>query len=514
MPIRAVVKRSHYADSMALMRLATQLRAAPGVRQAAALMGTPANRQLLAEAGLGTADVAAGPGDLIVAVDAESAAAAEALLAGLDDLLRATVATAGGETAVRPRTLDSAVRQLGGANLACISLPGYAAAREARRALRRGLSVFLFSDNVPLEDEVRLKRLAVERGLLCMGPDCGTAYLHGTGLGFANVVPRGRVGCVAASGTGLQAVAARLAALGEGVSHGVGVGGRDLSAEVGGVMTRAALEALAADADTEVIVLLSKPPAASVLPELARAIEAIDKPVVVWGIGAPGASRPGHRVQTLDDAAACAAALRHGRPWHPASLADVPDATARLARWRGRPEPGGGRLLGLFAGGTLATEARALLEPLVGPVGLGGDADPRGARHEILDLGADEFTVGRLHPMLDPSLRADRLAAAGDDPSVGVVLADVVLGRGAHPDPAGALAEGARAALAAARRDGRRLAVVASVIGTAGDPQGYAGQVAALEGAGVEVLPSSAQAARYAALCLDPSLARRLLEAA
>jgi FdrA protein len=257
MAVRSLVRRSSYRDSMVLMRVAEALRALPGVREAAALMGTPANHELLTEAGLATSETRdAAPGDLMIAVQAETEAAADAGLAEVERILderRSTVAPAG---QALPRTLDAALRLMPDANLAAISVPGEYAAYEAQRALRRGLHVFLFSDNVSLDDEIALKRLAVERGLLCMGPDCGTAYVHGVGLGFANVVPRGRVGCVAASGTGLQAVVSRLAALGEGVSHGIGVGGRDLSAEVGGVMTMVGLEALAADAATEAIVVI------------------------------------------------------------------------------------------------------------------------------------------------------------------------------------------------------------------------------------------------------------------
>ena len=504
MAVRAVVWPSFYQDSIALMRVAEALRALPGVREAAALMGTPANHALLASAGLSTPDAkGAAASDLVLAVDAESDATALAALEAAKDLFAARRHAL--ETAVRvlPRTLDRALSHLPEANLVAISVPGAYAKFEALGALRRGLHVFLFSDNVPLADEVELKQLAVRRRLLCMGPDCGTAYLNGVGLGFANVVPRGRIGCVAASGTGLQAVASHLAALGEGISQGIGVGGRDLSAEVGGAMTGLALEALAADSATEVVVLISKPAADSVMPRLEAALGALGKPVVACSLGTrERADGPVRWVTTLEDAAEAAVATVRGHRWAPRGFSDPQAIRARLARVLAGAQRRGAGVLGLFTGGTLAHEARLLLEPLIGPVA---------PDLTILDLGADEFTVGRPHPMLDPEARAHRVRESGRSVTVGVVLLDLVLGRSAHADPARPLAAAIRDARARAEADGRSLAVVASVVGTAGDPQGLPGQVSALEAAGALVLPSSAQAARFAALVVRPDLAASLL---
>ncbi|MBI4610146.1 MAG: acyl-CoA synthetase FdrA [Candidatus Rokubacteria bacterium] len=513
MAVRAVVWRSYYQDSMILMRIAESLRALPGVREAAVLMGTPANHELLAAAGLATPETkAATPGDLVLAVAASTDAEAQAALDAAKGLFDARRREREATGRILPRTLESALRQLPDANLVSISVPGAYAKFEAMRGLRRGLHVFLFSDNVSLADEVELKQVAVRRRLLCMGPDCGTAYLNGVGLGFANVVARGRVGCVAASGTGLQAVASRLAALGEGVSHGIGVGGRDLSAEVDGAMTKLALEALAADPTTEAVILISKPPAASVLPGLEATIRKVGKPIVVSCLGAAARGDGSARwVTTLEDAADAAVALLDGRSWAPRAFSDPVAVRTRLARLRADTTRRGAGLLGLYTGGTLAHEARLLLEPLLGPiasnVGAGGEAGP----HRILDLGADEFTVGRLHPMLDPEGRAARVREAGRSAGVGVVLVDLVLGRGVHADPARPLAAAIEDARRAAAADGRSLLVVASVVGTERDPQGLGAQVGALEAAGAEMVPSNAQAARFAALALNPSLEAELL---
>jgi FdrA protein len=499
MLVRVVVRRSYYRDSMVLMRVAEAVRALPGVREAAALMGTPANHELLASAGLAADETKdATPGDLVIAVLGETDAAAEAGLAEAERVL--TEQRPAGAVAGRalPRTLDAALRQLPDANLAAISVPGAYAAFEAQRALRRGLHVFLFSDNVPLQDEIELKRLALERGLLCMGPDCGTAYVNGVGLGFANVVPRGRVGCVAASGTGLQAVVSRLAALGEGISHGIGVGGRDLSAQVGGVMTLTALDALASDAVTEAIVVIGKPPAPDVVPRLEAAIARVAKPVVVCCLGArPAGSAAGRWVGTLDDAADLVAATLRGESWSPRLFADLAAVRARLARARSHASRG--TILGLYTGGTLAHEADLVLAPLV------QDAV------RLVDLGDDEFTRGRPHPMIDPEARAARVREAGASGDVGVLLLDLVLGRAVHPDPATPLAAAIGDARRTAASAGRTLVAVASVVGTDGDPQDLGRQVATLEAAGVEVLPSNAQAARFAALLTRPELGPTLL---
>jgi FdrA protein len=513
MAVRSVVWRSYYQDSVVLMRVAQSLRALSGVREAAALMGTPANHELLASAGLATPEVKdAAPGDLILAVDAGTEAEARAALEAAINLFeeRRQVREAAGR--VLPRTLDSALRQFPDANLVMISVPGAYAQFEAMRALRRGLHVFLFSDNVPLAAELELKQLAVRRQLLCMGPDCGTAYLNGVGLGFANVVPHGRVGCVAAAGTGLQAVASHLAALGEGISHGIGVGGRDLSAEVSGLMTKFALEALAQDPATEVVVLISKPPAESVMPGLEAALEAVRKPVIVCCLGAvPPTGKTGRWVTTLEDAAAASAALLRGRPWVPQVFTDPKTVREWLASiWNDRRRRGPA-LLGLYTGGTLAHEARLLLEPLLGPVFSNVGGTHKAGMHQILDLGAAEFTVGRPHPMLDPEGRAGRVRSAGRSAEVGVILVDLVLGRAAPEDPARALAAAILDARGAASQDGRSLVVVASVVGTERDPQGLRRQVATLEAAGALVLPSNAQAARFAALALRPDLESVLL---
>lgn len=496
MKLYTQVLASTYQDSVILMRISGQVRQHPGVREVALFMGTPANQALLQQAGLATeAARQAGPNDLIVTVQAASDEEAASAVAAIKEMLQATRKAVESAAEFRPRSLDSALRQMPDANLVAISLPGAYVRAEAMAALRRNLNLFIFSDNVPLEDEIALKQEAVARGLFCMGPDQGTAYLGGAGIGFANLVARGRIGCVSASGTGLQTVAARLDALGEGISHGIGVGGRDLSQAVGGTMTLFALDALAADPGTEAIVLVSKPPHPSVLARIEAKLDALRKPTVVCCIGAgPRVSGRTVWVETLDQAADAAVALLAGKAFKPGILGD-PAAVRRAVTLAGAECADKG-ILGLYTGGTLSYETGHLLRSACG-------ADHP---HRVLDLGDDEYTVGRPHPMIDPAVRTEKILEAARDPQVGVLLVDLVLGQGAHENPAEPLAAAVTQARDVAAREGRALACVASILGTVRDPQDLAAQRATLEAAGIAVLATNPDAARCAAMLVRPQL--------
>jgi FdrA protein len=477
MVLRGRVQAGAFVDSVALMRLTERVGALPGVRAAALLMATDLNRRLLGDAGLlPPAAERAGPSDLVIAVRAASAGEAEAALGEADRLLAARREDAAPHGSEPPRSIAGAARALPGANLALISVPGLHAAAEAHQALSAGLHVFLFSDGVPIVDEVRLKQRAAKLGLLVMGPECGTSLLNGVGLGFANRVRRGPVGLVAASGTGLQEVSSLVHRRGSGVSHGIGTGGRDLQDAVGGRATLQALSWLAEDPETRVIGLLSKAPSAAVAERVLDAARASGKPVVAYLPGWRGAPRPGvTSVPTLEAAALAAVRALGGR---------VP-GFAR-ARVRGSRARRSGGVLGLFTGGTLCDEARAIL------------GDRGGDGHRLVDFGAPEYTRGRPHPIIDPGLRNAALARAGGDRTVAALLVDVILGDGAHPDPAGALVPAVREAQARARRARRPLAVVAHVVGTDEDPQGLAAQERALRDAGALVCPTNRLAAELA----------------
>jgi FdrA protein len=494
------IRSGAYYDSVVLMQLQRSLADLAGIFDAGVVMGTDANKDVLAQSDLLTPEVqSAGADDLVIVVRAENDADAQAALGRVDELLTARRAK-GTDEAYQPKSLESAADSLPDAQWVLVSVAGRYAAGVSREALRLGKHVFLFSDNVSVEDEVALKQAAAEKGLLVMGPDCGTAIVNGVGLGFANRVRRGPIGMVAASGTGLQQVSCRIHQLGSGMTHALGTGGRDLSEAVGAITARQGLDLFTRDLETKVIVLVSKPPSPKVADDLLQAARAAAKPVVVDFIGySPPAKQMGnlHFVRTFDEAAALAVKLAAEPPAEePASELDV----SRFAS-------GQRYLRGLFSGGTLAYEALLILQdylPAVysnAPIKKGQNVLKNSMvsqEHTIVDLGEDEFTVGRLHPMMDNDLRIRRLHQEANDPDVAVILLDVVLGYGAHADPASELGPAIAKARAQAKQAGWRLEVVAVVVGTDEDPQDMQRQIEQLRSAGARVETSNDVAVRYA----------------
>jgi FdrA protein len=538
MAIKALVKRGMYFDSITLMKIARTLTDMEGVEDAAAIMATQPNLQLLTEAGLtpyeNAEDTAnAGPADVLIVVRALDEAIAEAALQAAEAQIvqrpRTVEAEAGNASAAprRPRSLEQAVQIHPDSKLAVISVPGPYAALEAERALRSGLHVFLFSDNVPLEDEIALKHLARERGLLLMGPDCGTAMLNGIGLGFVNVVPRGPIGIVGASGTGIQQVMSLIAQQGSGVSQVIGCGGRDLSEAVGAVTTLQGLQLLQDDEQTEIIVLISKPPAPSVTERVLDMATSGKKPVIVSFVGADADALERryderatitHNLTEAADIAVSRVQLAQIQKARVEKLAHEPTGNADTGQIRVvhkltmipgsklRLEALSGKFLSaLFSGGTLCDEfmhiwaEMDLFGPIFSNIPLKPEwrllegQPPQG--HRAIDMGADEYTRGRPHPMIDPSLRLKRLHEEANDPSVGIILLDMVLGFCSHPDPASIYAPAIRDALAQAAQSGRTLICVISLCGTEGDPQRLSIQAQAFRDAGAEVYTSNAGAA-------------------
>ena len=499
--VKAEIRSGAYYDSVVLMQLQRSLASLPGILDAGVVMGTEANKDILAQTGLLAPEArAASADDLVIVVHADDQNAAEAALGKVDELLAQR--RGGVEQDFLPKSIESAAQMLPQAHWVMISVPGRYAAGVARQALALGKSVFLYSDNVSVEDETSLKQSAAEKGLLVMGPDCGTAIVNGVGLGFANKVRRGPIGLVAASGTGLQQVSARIHQLGSGITHALGTGGRDLSESVGAVTAQQGLDLLGRDPETQVIVLISKPPAPKVAEELLNAARSMGKPVVVDFVGYFPSSRQVDNLyyaSTFDEAAALAVALATGDE---GKSTGAPVKAGDLQRFAA----GQRYLRGLFSGGTLAYEALLLLQdyvpavysnvPLRKELRLANSLVSQ--QHTIVDLGEDEFTVGRLHPMMDNDLRIRRLQQEAEDPEVAVILLDVVLGYGSHPDPAGELGPAVTKARAAARKAGRYLEVIAVVVGTDEDPQDLSAQIQQLEAAGARVKTSNGAAARHA----------------
>ena len=510
MPIASFVKSNLYKDSVALMRVSQLLVQRTGIRRATLMMGTVSNKGMLARAELLEPAIKdALPSDIMVVLEGDSADAIASAVREAHALIEGGDARKGegGVEEWAPSAIDAAVTSWSDANLAVISVPGPYAGGEALKALRHGLNVFLFSDNVPIEQERVLKDLALRKELLVMGPDCGTAIIGGVPLGFANVVRRGSIGLVGASGTGLQEVMCRIHEMGGGISHAIGTGSRDIQEKIGGKMLGRGLQLLAADAGTRVIVIVSKPPSKFVQLRMLSQARTIDKPVVVCFVGVDAmASQPGsavYPVSTLLEAAEAAVGLwRGGRNWR------TETASEPKMQGKGRSRPLGDRWIrGLFSGGTFCAEAQIVWRrqgifahsnaPLDDAYRLPDEKMSLG--HAAIDLGSDEFTLGRPHPMIDYGPRVERILKEACDPGVAVILLDVVLGYGSHEDPAGALAPAISEAKVCAARNGRDLSVVCFVCGTEEDPQRLSVQQEKLRACGVLLASSSTRAAEIAA---------------
>lgn len=495
------IKKNTYYDSVTLMLISGRLEAVDGVEEAAVMMGTDHNKLLMKNAGILDPEAeSCGPNDLLIGLRAltqEALDAAKACLKAAFEEKQNAADDAGGNCP-QP-SMEAAAEKLGEPNVCVISLPGRYAKRQAMKAMRMGMHVLLFSDNVSVEEEIELKRYAAAHGLLMMGPDCGTAIIGGAALGFANVIRRGNVGIVAAAGTGLQEVAVLVERFGSGISEAIGTGGRDVTAQVGGVMMLSALRALEADPQTRVIGIVSKPPAPEVLEKIKNL--PFSKPAVCCLLGAPEGWARGTKLietQTLEEAAAAMAALDQGR--QPEPLAGSAELSLRL--------PAGRRYVrGLYSGGTLCYEAIQILREELGSVRSNLGKTPETALEDVeisvgntlVDMGDDYFTDGMPHPMIDMRLRSERICREAADPETGVILLDCVLGFGCHPDPAGALAE----AIRTAQKEHPGVIYVASVCGTDRDEQNRAEQVRTLREAGVIVAESNARAAKITARLLN-----------
>jgi FdrA protein len=489
--IKTEIRRGVYYDSAKLMSLQRSLAELPGIQDTGVVMGTDSNKELLAHIGLDSAEVMSSkPDELVITVKADDDKSASEALSKVDELLAARKGNQ--DTEYQPHSIETAANMLPDASWVIVSVAGRYAGGVTREALRLGKHVHLFSDNVSVDEEIELKKEARERGLLVMGPDCGTAMIGGMGLAFANKIRLGPIGIVAAAGTGLQQVACRIHQLGSGITSGIGTGGKDLSEKVGAITFLMALDVLARDPDTKVIVLTSKPPSPKVAEEVLKKARKANKPVVINFIARPVTTlRDGNLffATGLDDAARLAVELANNPP----KIGNDIDVDLKLFK------PEQKYLRGLFSGGTLAYEAQYILAGYLPRVWANSplNHDNKMANslvsqeHSIIDLGEDEFTVGRLHPMMDNELRIRRLYEEAKDPEVAVILLDVVIGYGSHPNPASEIAPAIKKCLDDAKKAGRYLEIDCVVTGTDEDPQDFDLQVKLLKEAGAWVDPSN-----------------------
>lgn len=509
------IRKNTYYDSVKLMLISKDVKKIEGVHEALVGMGTDLNKELSENLNLISDEIKElGPNDFFITVLADDNVEIETIVEEADRLLNEKKSDS--DSDYMPPTLNSALEHSPESNIAIISVAGEYAAAEARNALNKGLHVMIFSDNVKVEDERSLKELAVSKGLLMMGPDCGTAIINNIPLAFANVIKKGGIGVVGASGTGIQETTVLIHKLGEGVSQVIGTGGRDLSLEVGGLMMLQGLDALVQDPETKVILLISKPPAKEIEEKILAKVKEIKKPVVVSFIGGEKELIEKHGAVaaiSLEDAARKSVALLKGE-----EVKDFDGFTMDMDKIEKIVNDETGKLgkeqkylRAMYTGGTLADECMKLLSPVIGDMYSNIPLTQeyklkdvfKSQEHTCVDFGDDDFTKGRPHPMIDPSIRVEQLSVEAKDETVAVVLLDFVLGYGAHKDPIDEMSQAIKEAKSLQESKGNHLIVVASVCGTENDPQDLIESERRLKEAGVIVMPSNAQAVRLAGLIIN-----------
>lgn len=509
------IKKNAYYDSVTLMIISKEVKKISGVKEALVGMGTDLNKELAENLNIISDEIKEiGPNDFFITVSADDSVEIEDIVGEVDKLLNAKKKDS--ESDYMPPTLNSAMEHEPDSNIAIISVAGEYAAEEAKNALNKGLHVMIFSDNVKIEDERKLKELAVSKGLLMMGPDCGTAIINNVPLAFANVIKKGKIGVVGASGTGTQEITVIIDKLGEGVSQVIGTGGRDLSLDVGGLMMLQGLEALIQDPATEVIVLISKPPAKEIAEKILSKVKETNKPVVVNFIGGDRSLVEQYGAVagvSLEDAARKAVALARGEEVKDFDgftmlMNEIEDIVKTETDKLGKNQK---YLRGLYTGGTLADECMKLLSPVLGEMYSNIPLTPEyklkdvftSQEHTCIDFGDDDFTKGRPHPMIDPSVRVEHLTKEAKDENIAIVLMDFVLGYGSNDDPVGEMLESIINAKSEKASKGEYLIAIASICGTENDPQDFAESEKRLREAGVIVMPSNAQAVKLAGLMID-----------
>lgn len=493
----SIIKENSYQDSVNLMLLTNKISTLDGVEQASIMMGTPANKDIFHSTAMYTDELdKAGPNDMCIVIKTDSQEHVSEVLDTIEAELKNQAVSSNKQEFQSVRTWDKALQALPNANLALISVPGQYAAEEAEQALDRGLHAFIFSDNVDVQDELRLKQKAHDKGLLVMGPDCGTGIVSGVPVAFANVVQQGNIGVIGASGTGIQEVTTLIDRLGSGVSQAIGTGGRDLSEPIGAITMLDAIQGLEHHKATEVIVVISKPPAIEVRNQVVRLLHRISKPVVAIFVGEEPETHEGtvHYAYTLEETAMIAVDLSKGREVR----ANYNKLNVEVPQTKLAPEQT--TIKGLYSGGTLAYEAAVLMSKglELGQLIHEDGYMLKAKGHEVIDLGDDKYTQGKPHPMIDPETRIHYIEQAAQDKSTAIIMLDVVLGYGSHEDMAGALLPVIEKTQSEAAAQGKSLYFVATVCGTEQDPQNYQEQKAKLERAGVIVKDSNNQAVRTA----------------
>lgn len=513
MASKVVIENNAYHDSVTLMSLSSKINSFEGVEQAVVSMATQMNKDLLENINLLTDEAQEATGnDLIIAVIANTDERLEEVIELIHDELTSKKAKKGKGKDQTVKTVNSALNAMPDANMAIISVPAEYAAREARQALKKDMHVMLFSDNVSIEDEKALKEMGRENDLFVMGPDCGTAIINNGGLCFANKVSEGGIGLVAASGTGLQEVTVQIDRLGYGITQAIGTGGRDLHESIGGIMMLQGLKALENDEKTKIITLISKPPAPSVQDKILKEVSQCKKPVVVCFLD--GDTQAVESVGAAFSPTLIDAARKSVELLDPEVKVDTEineDVAAWVKAEKAKLSDSPQDIRGLFCGGTLTSEALSIIRSTGESVksNVAKKAEEKivditeSTGHTLLDMGDDDFTKGNPHPMIEPSLRNERIIQEAKDPKTAVLLLDFELGFGSHEDPAGVTLDALISAKDQAEQAGRHLSIVSYICGTSKDKQDYQQQQKKLQSAGVYVANSNEMATRIATMLVQ-----------
>lgn len=511
--IKGIVKKGEYFDSVSLMIVGKDIAQMDYVQDATVVMATQENKSILKTADLYLNEFEKyDDTDLLIVIKSDNEDKFDEMFENVDKFLNEIRNKKDDQGSFTPKSLDGAIKIQPDSNLALISIAGRYAGNEAMKALKKGLNVMLFSDNVPLETEIELKKYALNNNLLMMGPDCGTAIINGVPLAFSNVVNKGSIGIIAASGTGLQEVSSIISEEGFGISQAIGTGGRDIKEKVGGMMFIASLEALKDDDETKVIVLVSKPPHPTVIKKINFKLKEISKPIVSIFLGADRSlieESGAIAAETLEEAALLACAI--------SDKVEISKVTNFLEERKAGygiivdkevKEIGSGRkyIRGLFSGGTLCDEAQIILKKDIENIFSNRASDAKFAladswisrEHTLVDLGEDEFTVGRLHPMMDFGLRNKRIIQEAKDKETAIILFDLVLGYGANEYPIKEILPIIKEAQIIAPD----ISFICSVTGTEQDPQNKNKIIEILEKNDILVMPSNAAAAEIVSLII------------
>ncbi|MBP7654797.1 acyl-CoA synthetase FdrA [Candidatus Dependentiae bacterium] len=508
--IKNYIIKNRYFDSVMLMSIANSASKCEGIKNLAAMMATDNNKEVLRNTKMiDKTGEKAEPNDLLVCINAEAESFCEPALKKFKELLDNKSSAENKSDKIELTSIADGIKEYADSNLVLFSIPGPFVKREAKTALSAGKNVMIFSDNVTIDEELELKQIAKQNGLIVMGPDCGTSIINGKGIAFANSMPIGKIGIIGASGTGIQQVSCILANKGYGVKHAIGLGGRDLSKQIGGISMLTAIDAMEKDIDIEIVILISKPPFPEVEKKIFDRLKNYKKKIVVNFLKGDETECKKRRIpfaSTLENAANLAISILENKPFEPKEFDAEKKEIDQLLKSIRNKTGSSKYVRGLYSGGTLCDEALFIMAqyglevfsniPLTPELKLKNAYESY--KNTLVDLGDDEFTKGRPHPMIDYTLRCQRIVEESSKKDTGIILFDIVTGYGSHINPVEPLSE----AITKSLKNNKNLVFIASICGTSYDIQNINEIKKQLEKLGVIFMPTNAQAAKLTVLAL------------